>query len=81
MNHAYTSVSRVKDLRRPDQRTPMKVLVKKKYNFVELFWAMFVTQNKVDLMYVVCISIRILMINFYRSFTIYREVDDEDEEG
>ena len=35
----------------------MKVLVKKKYGFVELLWAMFVTQNKADLTYVLCISI------------------------
>ena len=30
----------------------MKVLVKKKCNFVELLWAMFITQNKVDLRYI-----------------------------
>ena len=40
---------------------------------------MFVTRNKVDLMYVVCVSITRL-INFYGRFTIYREVD-EDEGG
>lgn len=50
VNRSYTSASKVKDLRRPDRRTPMKVLVRKKYNFVELLWAMFVTHNQVDLM-------------------------------
>ena len=62
MNCAHTSASKIKDLRRPDRCTAMKVLVKK-YGFVELLWAMSVTRNKADLMYVLSILI------VYRSFT------------
>ena len=49
VNRAYTNLSKVKDLRRPDRRTDMKVLVKKTFMFVDLLWAMYVTHNKVDL--------------------------------
>lgn len=45
-------MSRVRDLRRPDRRTAMKVLVKKSYTFVDTLWTMYVEQNKVDLRYV-----------------------------
>ena len=66
MNRAYTSASKVKDLRQPDRHTPMKVLVKN-YGFVELLWAMFVSRNKADLTYVLSISILFLIV--YRRFT------------
>ena len=36
VNRTHTSVHKVKDLRRPDRRTPMKVLVEKTFKFVEL---------------------------------------------
>ena len=45
-------MNKVQDLRRPDCRTAMKVLVKKTFKFVDLLWAMYVSQNKVDLRYV-----------------------------
>ena len=48
MNRAYTSMNKFKDLRRPDRRTAMKVLVKKTFKFVDLVWAMYVAQNKVE---------------------------------
>ena len=45
----HTSLSKVRDLRRPDRRTAMKVLVKKSYTFVDMLWAMYIARNKVDL--------------------------------
>ena len=49
VHHAYTSMHRVADLRRPDRRTAMKVLVEKTYNFVDLLWESYFSQNTVDL--------------------------------
>ena len=49
MNRAYTSTHRVADLRRPDRPTPMKVLVDKTYNFVDVFWEAYMEHNKTDL--------------------------------
>ena len=53
MNRPYTSTSRVKDLRRPDRRTAMKVLVKKTYMFVDKLWAEYVERNRADLRYII----------------------------
>lgn len=41
-----------KDLRRPDRRTQMKVLVKKKFKFVTSLWDAYVDKNRVNLMLV-----------------------------
>ena len=49
VNHAYTSTHRVADLRRPDRRTAMKVLVEKTYNFVDVLWEAYMEHNKNDL--------------------------------
>ena len=49
VNRAYTSTHRVADLRRPDRRTPMKVLVDKTYNFVDVLWEAYMEHNKTDL--------------------------------
>lgn len=49
VNRAYTSTHRVADLRRPDRPTPMKVLVDKTYNFVDVFWEAYMEHNKTDL--------------------------------
>ena len=49
MERPHTSVLRVKDMRRPDRRTPMKALVAKKFTFVASLWDTYVTRNKVDL--------------------------------
>ena len=51
MNHSHTSEHRVYDLRRPDRRTPMKVLVEKKFEFVEPVWSAYVAHNKPDIMF------------------------------
>ena len=51
VNRAHTSEHRVKDLRRPDRRTPMKVLVEKTFAFVELVWSSYVVDNKPDIRY------------------------------
>ena len=40
------------DLRRPDRRTAMKVLVKKSYHFVEEIWMEYFMRNKNDLRFV-----------------------------
>ena len=49
MNREYTSTHRVADLRRPDRRTAMKVLVDKTYNFVDMVWHAYMEHNKTDL--------------------------------
>ena len=40
------------DMRRPDRRTPMKVLVQKSFRFVDKIWEMFVLHNSEDTGYV-----------------------------
>ena len=52
MNRPYTSMSVVKDLRLPERRTAMKVLVKKTYGFVDRLWAEYVEHNRADLRYI-----------------------------
>ena len=52
VNRTHTSVHKVKDLRRPDRCTPMKVLVEKTFKFVELVWTAYVDDNKPDIRYV-----------------------------
>ena len=49
VNRAYTSTHSVADLRRPDRRTAMKVLVDKTYNFVDALWEAYMEHNKNDL--------------------------------
>lgn len=51
VNRAYTSTHMVADLRRPDRRTAMKVLVDKTYNFVDVVWDAYVERYKTDLRY------------------------------
>ena len=45
VGRAATSERLVQDLRRPDRRTPMKVLVRKSFLFVETLWASHVQTN------------------------------------
>ena len=49
MGRASTSERVVHDMRRQDRRTPMKVLVKKTYNFVDDIWKTYVEQKLGDL--------------------------------
>ena len=49
VNRAHTSERMVKDSRRPDRRTAMKVLVEKTHAFVDLIWTAYVAQNQSDL--------------------------------
>ena len=51
MNRAHTSEYRGKDLRRPDRRTAMKVLVDKTFSFVNLVRMLYIAENKVDTRY------------------------------
>ena len=51
MNRASTSERLVVDARRPDRRTPMKVLVKKSFNFVGEIWRAYVQSRVNDLRY------------------------------
>ena len=74
MNRAYTSASKVNDLRRPDWLTPMKVLVKK-YNFVEFLLGCLSLKTKLTW------CILYLNLEIYNLLKFYREVDDEDEGG
>ena len=48
VNQPYTSQAKVQDLRRPERRTAMTVLVNKSFTFVDMLWAMYVTHNSVD---------------------------------
>ena len=43
------SSRKVLDLRRPDRRTPMNVLVEKSFDFVEKLWTEYLRHNKADL--------------------------------
>ena len=49
VGRASTSERFVPDLRRPDRRTPMKVLVKKSFKFVEEIWEMYLQSRVTDL--------------------------------
>ena len=49
VGRGHTSEHRLKDLRRPDRRTPMKVLVKKTFQFVDLLWTTYVAKNMTSL--------------------------------
>ena len=46
-----TSERVVPDARRPDRRTPMKVLVKKSFDFVDNIWECFIQQRSDELRY------------------------------
>ena len=39
------------DLRRPDRRTPKRVLVDKTFNNVHAVWTLYITRNKTDIRY------------------------------
>ena len=49
VNRPYTSQVPVLDLRRPEQRTDMNVLVNKSFMFADILWAMYVIHNSIDL--------------------------------
>ena len=49
ISYTYTSTHKVADLRRPDRRTAMKVLVDKTYNFVDVLWDAYIDHNVTDL--------------------------------
>ena len=69
VNRAHTSVHRVRDLRRPDRRTPMKVLVEKTYTFVEQVWSAYMDKNKPDIRHVLC-----MYMTFYSTCTYVKVV-------
>ena len=54
MNRPYTSRVDVKDLRRPDRRMAVKVLVKKTFHFADHLWCCYLTLNKSDVRCVPC---------------------------
>ena len=68
VNRTHTSVHKVKDLRRSDRRTPMKVLVEKTFKFVELVWTAYVDDNTPDIRYV---SYIILYFIYYVKIVFY----------
>ena len=49
VRRASTSERLVQDLRRPDRRTPMKVLVKKSFDFVDVIWKAYIQSRSVEL--------------------------------
>ena len=65
VNRAHTSEHKVQDLRRPDRRTPMKVLVEKKFAFVDLLWTTYVARNKPDIRYVSMYVMPIVSDDFF----------------
>lgn len=83
VNRAHTSEHRVYDLRRPDRRTPMKVLVEKKFEFVELVWSAYVAHNKPDIRYVIIVYvyIHITTLLLYMYFFVFRPIEDEEPSG
>ena len=52
VNRTSTSERLVVDLRRPDRRTPTKVLAKKTFNFVDEIWRAYVLSRINDLRYI-----------------------------
>ena len=60
VNRPNTSQHTVTDLRRPDRRAAMKVLVAKSYNFVDILWDAYISKNSTDMRY-----IPILIFNVY----------------
>ena len=45
VNRPYTSQAKLQDFWRPERRTAMKVLMNKSFMFVDMLWAMYVTQK------------------------------------
>ena len=46
VQRAATSERLYWDIRRPDRRTPMKVLVEKTFHFTQYLWATYLQRNK-----------------------------------
>ena len=76
MNRHSTSERQVRDLRRPDRHTPMKVLEKKSYHFVEEVWAAYMAYN-IARWTKVCTEI----CDIFHTFVRVRGVDEDEEEG
>lgn len=76
VHRAHTSQRRVADLRRPDRRTQMKVLVRKSFTFVDMLWATYVQTNSSNLQSVFVTYIYWLWLSPYRPLV---EGDEEDE--
>ena len=49
---AFTSEKYYADVRRPDRRTPMKVLTDKTFTFVDTIWETYMEHNMVDVRYI-----------------------------
>ena len=71
VNRPLTSQRRVKDLRRPDRHTQMKVLEEKTYNFVEYLWAMYIDKNSTNLQYVMATCITTYMYTYLHKVQNY----------
>ena len=83
VNRPYTSESKVADLRRPDRRTAMKVLVKKTYKFVDLLWHRYVETNRTDVRFVkilCCVHVDSEGFSFTRPLDELDVVVGEEEE-
>ena len=78
MNRAHTSEYQGKDLRRPDRRTAMKVLVDKTFSFVTVVWTAYVAKNKVDIRYVTCTQFCMNMLIYFAATA--RPIEDEPSE-
>ncbi len=77
MKRAHTSESKVRDLRRPDRRTAMKVLVKKSFRFVDTIWAKYLSRNHVDTRSL-CACVHVYMYScIMYIYYYYSELDDE----
>ena len=80
VNCAHTSEHRVQDLRRPDRRTPMKVLVEKTFTFVELVWLAYIDDNKADIRHVLFILYCTFVVYMCLSiqYIVFREIEEEE---
>lgn len=80
MHRSHTSEREVRDLRRPDRRVAMKVLVSKTFSFVDKLWENYVTLNQPNLRYIV--YCQWLFADLSIGFTCHTcsEVEDEEEE-
>ena len=75
------------DLRRPDQHTPKRILVKKSYEYVRTVWSMYTDRNITDFRYrcsvwvCVCIHLEVVYIHACSPIVTEPDLDTEEDDG
>ena len=65
------------DLRRPDWRTPKRVLVSKTYDNVHTVWSLYIARNKTDIRYVIRTVCNVFIIMWCRPVCDEEEGPDD----